>query len=36
MSAIAQDQSRQLRATLATLAPADGTRRDSQVLADVL
>jgi serine O-acetyltransferase len=36
MSAIAQDQSRQLRATLASLAPADGTRRDSQVLADML
>jgi serine O-acetyltransferase len=36
MSATAQDQPRQLRASLASLAPADGTRRDSQVLADML
>jgi len=36
MSATAENQPRQLRASLTSLAPPDGSRRDSQVLADML
>jgi len=36
MSATAENHPRQLRASLSSLAPPDGTRRDSQVLADML